>query len=159
MSDEPKRFEKILKLLNRPEKLREALLKLREELIEAGGRPVSRRSAWNVDPGEGIYEGQGVDQRIIRETRAMHAPKDVRKQKPVIDVFPSEKTLDIYAHFPRLYRKEDISVKLESSEGKQRLCIATPDSVSIVDLGAKAKGLKWKLNNDTLIISVEKEKP
>lgn len=157
MNGEPNKIGRILKLLNRPEELREALLQLREELIKAGGRPVSRRSAWNVGSSGRMGEDFGVDRETIRKRRTIRAPEAIKEQEAVIDVFPSEKTLDVYAHFPRVYKKEDINVKLESSEGEQKLCIATPDSTSTVDLGAKVKGFEWRLNNDTLIVSIEKE--
>ncbi len=157
MSDKQNKIERLLELLNKPEDLREALLQLREELIKAGGRPVSRRSTWNLGYSGRISENLSIDKEIVHKPKTIRALETIKEQEPVIDIFPSEKTLDIYAHFPRLYRKEDISIELETSEGKQKLCIATPDSISTVDLDTKAKGFEWRLNNDTLIVSIEKE--
>lgn len=156
MDDEPELAGKLHELLDKPEQLRASLLRLRETLIKAGGRPVSRRSTWNtgrpVEPGTPF----DVERRTTHRDRTIRAPDDDERE-PVIDVFPSEGRIEVFAHIPGGYSREEVSVALEPLDTGQRLRITTPGSTSTVELEEPVKTFEWKLNNDTLLITLEKK--
>lgn len=168
------RLKKILKLLENlnlnPEDVRTELVQLREELIKVGGKPVSTRSAWNIDVRRGIPGGpyrrsEGATWNKGRQmekdrpaSKRIRIPRDtVEELEVVVDVIPTGKALNVYVHFPRLYNEGDIRVKLDSSKEKQELHVITPDKRTAIAMPTKVKEkIKWKLNNDTLIVTLEK---
>lgn len=154
-------LKKILRSLENlnlnPEDVRAELVQLREELIKAGGKPVSTRSTWNIDVRRGVSRDKDTQMKKNRPTsKTIRIPHDAsEKLAEVVDVIPAEKTLNVYVHFPRLYSEGDIRLRLDSS--KQELHVITPEKRTVIALPAKVKEkIKWKMNNDTLIVTLDK---